>query len=92
MTALERLFRAGARYLKEMEPEDQAALKRGLVSLGTLLGLGVSKKLRKPVGLTAGLLFLGACLPLAGKFMALYSGVEDAGGDTPAVCFRKEEA
>jgi len=91
MTHMEKLICAGNKYLKEMDLEDLAALKFCLLSLGTLMGLGVSKKMKKPVGLVAGLLFLGTYVPLMSRFTDLYSKAEYAAEDADVVYIHEEE-
>ncbi len=91
MTHMEKLLHAGNRYLKEMDLEDMAALKLCLISLGTLMGIGVSQKMKKPVGLMAGLLFLGTYVPLMSRFTDLYSKAEYAAEDVDVVYIHEEE-
>jgi len=69
MNRVERLIVASNKYIKSMDVEDLAAVKFCASSVGVLLGLGVPLKLKKPVGLLAGLLFAGTWVPLVSKFI-----------------------
>lgn len=69
MNKVEKLIVASNKYIKSMDGEDLAAVKFCASSLGVLLGIGVPLKLKKPVGLLAGLLFAGTCVPLVSKFV-----------------------
>ena len=77
MDTMHRLLKAGDRYLKKMDLEDMAALKFCLLSLGTLVGLSLSPRKRKPAGLLAGLLFLGTYVPLMSDFVAEYRSTHE---------------
>ena len=87
MNTMHRLLKAGDNYLKKMDLEDMAALKFCLLSLGTLMGLGISPRNRKPVGMLAGLLFLGTYVPLMSDFLAEYQRTHE----DPEVVFVHEE-
>jgi len=87
MNTMHRLLKAGDNYLKKMDLEDMAALKFCLLSLGTLMGLSISPRNRKPVGMLAGLLFLGTYVPLMSDFLAEYQRTHE----DPEVVFIHEE-
>lgn len=74
---LTKLMTAGKCYIREMELEDVAALKFGLISLGTLIGLSLPKRSRKPSAVFATLIFLGTCIPLTYKFIASLTRVKE---------------
>ena len=91
MNTVEKFLRAGNRYLKDMDLEDMAALKFCLGSMGILMGIGIPARLKKPVGLVAGLLFVGTYIPLMSKFVDAFHEVGDdeihpipAEGDAPS--------
>lgn len=88
MNTMHRLLKAGDNYLKKMDLEDMAALKFCLLSLGTLLGLGVSHRNKKPVGLLAGMLFLGTYVPLMSDFVMEYQNTRE---EEPEVVFIHED-
>lgn len=62
---------------QSMDEEDMTALKCCLVSLGALLGMGVSSKYKKPVGFAAATLFAGLAIPLASRVKELRSKTEE---------------
>lgn len=82
MNTVEKLLHTGSRYIKDMDLEDMAAFKFCLASMGVLLGVGIPARMKKPVGLMAGFLFVGTYIPLMSKFVDLYHQTE--GGDAPA--------
>lgn len=90
MNRMEKLLHTGDQYLKSMDLEDMAALKFCLSSMGVILGIGVPMKLKKPVGLLAGLLFLGTYVPLVSKFVDMYSGIDGAPEEYPIAAIHEE--
>ncbi len=86
MCMLNKLLCAGNRYLKEMDLADMAALKFCLASMGVLMGLGVSARHKKPVGLLAAILFVGTYIPLMSKFIAVGWGEENGCLDIGEAC------
>lgn len=66
MNKLEKLLLAGGHRLRAMDEKELAALKLGLVSMGTLMGLGLSRKKKKAA---VGKLLAGAWVPLMGEIV-----------------------
>ena len=62
---------------QSMDKEDMTALECCLVSLGALLGLGVSSKYKKPVGFAAATLLAGLAIPLASRMKELQAKKND---------------
>lgn len=77
MNTVYRLLKAGDNYLKSMELEDMAALKFCLLSLGTLMGLSISPRGRRPLGMLAGLLFLSTYAALMSDFIVTYQNTPE---------------
>ena len=63
---------------QSMDKEDMTALKCCLLSLGALMGLGVSSKYKKPAGFVAGALLAGLAIPLASRMKELRSENKEA--------------
>ena len=72
---------AGEQYLKEMDLEDMAVLKLCLLSMGTLVGLGIPLRGKKATAMLAGLLCMGTYVPLMSKFVELLSRAEQKTGE-----------
>lgn len=67
---------AGRLYMKDMDLEDMAALKVCLLAAGTLLGLGIGKKWKKPAAFFGSVLFVGTFIPLMTQFLAVLTRTE----------------
>lgn len=67
----------GKAYVQNMELADIAAFKVCLLSLGTVLGVTLPKKVKRFAATVAALAFLVTYLPLMGKFFGLLFRSED---------------
>ena len=56
-------------YLKSLSVWDIGLLKVCLCALGVLIGLSVHQEKKKPVIITAVLVFLASCVPLLSRFL-----------------------
>lgn len=74
---MKKLIAAGNLYLKDMDLTDVALLKICLCSLGVLVGLGASKRHKRPAALLAGGLFVGTYIPLMGKLFKVLLKTEE---------------
>ena len=64
---MNKLFDYAQRYMKGMSVRDMAALKFCLCAVGTMIGLAVPKKRKKPALIMAAGVCLVTCLPLMAK-------------------------
>ena len=67
---------AGRLMLKDMDLEDMAALKVCLLAMGTLLGLSVPFRWKKPAALLGSFLFVGTYLPLMVRLLECLTRTE----------------
>lgn len=65
------LLRSADRYLKTMDIWDVSLLKTCLCSMGILMGVGVSEKRKRTVGIAAMVVFLATYIPLVAKFVSI---------------------
>ena len=66
---MNKLFDYAQRYIKGMSVRDMAALKFCLCAVGTMIGLAVPKKRKKPALIMAAGVFLVTYIPLMAKFL-----------------------
>ena len=67
---------AGRLMLRDMDLEDMAALKVCLLAMGTLLGLSVPFRWKKPSALLGSFLFVGTYLPLMVRLLECLTRTE----------------
>ena len=66
---MKELYRYANAYIRKLHWEDFALLKICLIALGVLLGLALPKRIRRPVGFVAVVLFMLTYVPVIGKFL-----------------------
>jgi uncharacterized membrane protein len=74
---MKKLFSAADRYLRVCDWRDIAVLKFCLVALGSLVGLAIPTRKRKPATRIAALIFVVTYVPLLVKFLFVMCGKKD---------------
>lgn len=67
-----KLLKAGDAYIQTMDWKQMALLKLCLCAMGVMLGLGVSRRARKPVLIGALLVFFATYVPLMQRFLPVF--------------------
>ena len=73
---MNRLFEAANRYIETSDWKTIAVLKFCLISLGTMIGMAIGPKARKPVFFGAVGVFAVTYVPLMVKFFKVFKGEE----------------
>lgn len=71
---MKKLFGYADAYIKQSSWKDLAMLKLCLASIGTLFGISLPQKGKKPAALIAGSVFAATYIPLMAKFFRIVAG------------------
>jgi len=74
---MKNLFDRANRLIRQLSWKEFAVLKLCLLALGLLLGLQIGERWKKPTGILAGIVFIGAYLPLMIRFLRALTRKEE---------------
>ena len=72
--SMKKLFGYADAYIKQSDWKDLALLKFCLAAIGTLVGISLPSKSKKPAALIAGSVFIATYIPLMAKFFRIIAG------------------
>lgn len=74
---MKRLIHSANEYVKKSDWKDLALIKLCVCSAGVMLGAALPKKAKKPVAIGAMALFTASYIPLATKFISIYTAQKE---------------